>query len=252
MQIYSIKNLGYSKQPSFGIFRRCVYNEAVSDVVSKTIKHRNDTWFFRSAPNWKELVRYLEKKYKDVKKVNVYDYACSTGAEAYTFLMAMITYFGKDIADKYSPVIAKDYDEYIINKAKDSQFDLSLKERIAINKNTMGNLSSFFEVHDGIWIPREDLSKRVNYSEANVLEDFNTIEPNNSVVFIRNVWPYFTLEQQEYLARGLYERLGNSSMLVIGDYDLSDSLAPCDSKIVKLMEKIGFKTSADCCMFEKE
>ena len=78
--------------------------------------------------------------------MNIYDYACSSGHEAYSIVMQFISKLGVQKAEKFFPVIAKDYDEFVINMAKTGKFDLDPSEHNLINRVTCGNADDFVKL----------------------------------------------------------------------------------------------------------
>ena len=119
MKIQSIQNPNINyKKPVFKKWERTVFNESKS-FNFEDILHRNNTIFFRNPSFWQNAVKFFEKEYKNVPKVNVYCYGCSDGSEAYTFAMTLLTKIGKK-AKKYFPIQAKDYDPVAIEKIQEN------------------------------------------------------------------------------------------------------------------------------------
>ena len=72
MQIYPIQKNEYKiNYPSFTRWRREAY------VFNKGMIHRNDTHFFRETHAWLDLISFIEKKFKNIPRINVYNYGCS-------------------------------------------------------------------------------------------------------------------------------------------------------------------------------
>ncbi|GEM_PF-2049532 len=255
MRVNSINNQQYTN-PAFGSFYRNVYLPTEGGLTQKVL-HRNNTWLFRpSTEYWSALTFFLIDKYKNVPKVNIYDYACSSGHEAYSIVMQFISKLGVQKAEKFFPVIAKDYDEFVINMAKTGKFDLDPSEHNLINRVTCGNADDFVKLdhmHEywndensqcigsiGVYNATPLLKDRVNFSVANILDDYKNIKPDNSVVFARNFWPYLELGKQRELAENLYNHLGENSVLIIGDYERQREKRGEDT--ASEIERVGFRT----------
>ena len=88
-----------------------VYNELGN------MKYRVNTWFFREDFDWNCFPKFIDEIFKNAKKVNIYNYGCSSGEETYSLIMKLINTLGK-CAKKFFPIIAKDIDEANIEKAK--------------------------------------------------------------------------------------------------------------------------------------
>ena len=192
--------------PKFRGYSRSVYNfNAAGDLM-----YKNETWAVRSGIRyWKRLIKFISEKYKDIPKVNVYDYACSVGHEAYTFIMAM---FSSDIEknpEKFMPVIAKDFDSKVIAAAKRREFALDIIEKDDL-QGLIGKkrpLDEFLFVderyeqeHGCFTVLADRLTDNVKFHKADILSDIKNIEPDNSIVFARNCWAYSKSGEREKLA----------------------------------------------------
>ena len=73
---------------------------------------------FRSDIEWNLFSHFVEKKFENVDKVNVYDFGCSDGSEAYTFLISLLDFCNSGTAKKFVPIKAYDIDKEAIRRAK--------------------------------------------------------------------------------------------------------------------------------------
>ena len=76
-----------------------------------------------------------------------------------------------------------------------------------------------------------------------MLEDCVNIEPHNSVVFVRNFWPYLSGKKQLELAQKLYSQLLSNSTVVIGKFDMMDERF--ERQADDLLLEAGFKDVED-------
>lgn len=242
---------------------------------NKGLLYRNDTWFFRNEGFWNDLTTFLKEKYKHIPKVNVYNYGCSDGSEPLSFVMKILAYNDKDLEKKFLPITAKDIDEFVIKKAKSKDyFFLKQEERDKINLFTNGQFKKFFSEIDttlnGCFAyANPNLYNHINFSVADIKKDFKNIKPENSIVFVRNFWPYIKPERRIIntikktlnknsdeitenrkarleILKNLFSHLEKNSLIIIGDFD--------EKQIYNFEQEIqdaGFKKTTLKYVFEK-
>lgn len=248
MRVNSIQQSQYApKAKTFRSLHREVTHKKM--FGTSKLSHRNDTSFFRDGEFWSELTSFIINKYKDKSKVNVYSYGCSDGSEAYSFVMSMITNLGEN-AKKFFPVIAKDFDSYVIKKAKSRDwYFIEDSERANINVHTNSRYNQFFkEIDYNYAYVTDELYNNVKFSVGDINDDYKNIEPNNSIIFVRNFWPYLPDDiSRENLVSNLYDRLKPGSLVIIGQFD---RLGTCFG-IDNLLKTKGFKTTPVDFVYEK-
>ena len=225
-------NTVLNKNISFQSWRRCVYKNDIKDY--ENILHRNNTYFFRDGLFWKFLSEFIVEKFKNVSKVNVYSYGCSDGSEAFSFLMRMFGAHEKD-SKKFTPIKAVDYDPVAIEKAKSRTHNITRSEKEIIKLMTNYQYNRFiteldsaptFDYDAPVKI-NDEIFNNVEFKVANILQDYKNIEPDNSVIFIRNLWPYLDnmvgCENQKKLLKNLHSHLGKNSYIIIGEYDVENT-----------------------------
>ena len=189
---------------------------------SAKVLWRNNTSFFRNDLAWKELVLFLKKKYANVDKVNVFSYACSNGLEVYSFLMEMFSNLDEKTIKKFTPIIAKDFDSVPINAAKSKIIDISFVEQHRINYHTKYKFDDYFTKItqlEGKYRPSEKLTDLVEFRVGDFTEEYKDLPKDNTVLFVRNCWPYFSPEMQKELPQKLYNYLGENSTVILGNFD---------------------------------
>ena len=246
MQIQNISSINYynkAQSPNFKSWTREVLHKNSDPYgFTKLIKHRNDTWLFRDCLDWKRFDNFLIEKYKDIPKVNVYNYACSNGSEAYTFIMEMFSHNDFNVARKFMPIVAKDYDQTAIDYAQSGLLRIEVGEKGGVNSNTDGKFPLFFkesELHENLYETRHILSSNVLFSKADILEDYKTMTKDDTVVLARNFWPYLKYDERIKLAKNLYNHLGDNCTLVIGRFDNTGSWDGTPTR--NILENAGFK-----------
>ena len=226
MRIQSINNSYYvttshSTKPSFKSFKREVVKPGTSPLIEEVL-WRNNTSIYRNDMAWGELVKFLKEKYAKVDKVAVYNYACSNGLETYTFLMELISNTDKETIDKFTPVIARDFDNFAINLAQRKLVDIDDFEINRINTHTNGKFEEYFTKKtklDGKYSPKENLTALANFGVGDFTKDYINLPKDNVIIIVRNCWPYFSADDIDNLPKKLYDHLGKNATLVTGNYD---------------------------------
>lgn len=246
MKVYS-NNIAYSsKQLGFQSWQRSTRNSY------KKVINRNDTCFFRDADFIPNLAKFLSEKFKDVQKVNVYNFGCSDGSEALSFVMSMLTKKEELNPQKFFPIIAKDIDPIAIQKAKNNEHKMTKIEKENVNIYTKGQYNKFIEQPygephnraDGIQVViKKEIISNVDFAEGDIFKDYKEINPQNSVVMARNFWPYVRNYQKRMkFFKDLYKHLDKGSYFIIGDYDQKSIAFNREGNLeADLVNKIGFK-----------
>lgn len=235
-------------------YKQPVFKEYIRGVFEGKFFYKNDTWFYRNGAFWPKLVSFLIDKFKDVPKVNVYCYGCSDGSEPFTFLIQLLSDFDGKYAEKFLPLVAKDRDKNVINKVKNKEYyHVKNDEKDRINIFTKGNYRNFFSEIDKTLVGafafiKNDLYEKIKFSQADIWKDYKNIKPDNSVVFVRNFWPYLKSEQKrQALLNKLSSRLDKNSFIIIGDFDERGT----DFRIENQIMEAGFKPTPLGYVYEK-
>ncbi len=258
MRISPIQNYypNYKKvQPSFGTWSREVYTVDKNDAPK--LSHRNETEFFRNSYVWDLLPSFLEEKYQEADKVNVYCYGCSDGSEPYSFAMKMLEH-DENFAKKFFPIKAYDFDPVAIERAKRGEYEITPLEMTRISMCLKSEPKKYLDYDDKKFIYyrgyapldttaykiietklKDNLSGTVEFETGDILKDYKNIKKDNSIIFARNFWPYIEPEQRKEFFTNLYEHLGKNSIIVIGLFDFNG-----ENNAPKLLEDAGFKLSA--------
>lgn len=200
-------------------------NELETFDENGEVINRNVTEFFRADLKWKEFSELLAKKYQNEDNVNITDYACSDGSEAYTLALSLMNY-APEICEKSFPIIAKDFDKHILNIAKSGRCNVYNCDFDAIDDHTNNRLSEYFTIAPAedpefFWEihPKENLKNKIIFEHANILDDVQRLPNENNVILCRNCWEYLGKENFHYLAEQLYEKTKNNGLLVIGKHE---------------------------------
>ena len=247
----------YSYNPAFSSCHR-----DVSDKTGKVL-YRNNTSMFRSdIKNWDKFVDYLEKKFKDADRVNIYCLASSAGDEPYSLAIKLIERLGEEKAQKYFPIHASDCDKKIINLAKCGYLPIFDEDIDKIYCHTNGNIDKYFDIaykrpkfiddmdisYDTLMQVKPYLKDKVVFSVADATKKCKTIRPENTIVLARNFWPYLKNEETRIkFANDLFKNTGKNSIIVVGEFDdstgsgaaknLYDAGFYCNPEIYTIFEK---------------
>ena len=242
------------KQTNFKAWRKVVLDPNKVHLVGDKPKHMNNTAFFRYGSMWEKFIKFITEKYKDTTKVNVYNYGCSDGSEPLSLAMILKSKYG-EIAHKFLPIIAKDYDEVAIDKALSREYTVGHFEKGDINKFTNNEFSRYFtkekrldSTHE-LCLLKPELYEDVKFSIANILDDCKNIKKENSFVMARNFWPYLSDEDKVKLAFKLSRTLKKNCTLMIGEFDLENRWSTLN--LSTLLKQAKFKPTDNPMFFEK-
>lgn len=248
---------------------RTVYKQVVPPDLAThkygNIKHKNTSWMFRPELwNCIKIYKYFSRAFNDATKVNVYNYGCSLGYEAYSFVLWLLSGKKKN-PEKFLPIIAKDYDEFIINEAKKNNLFMNIVELGDIETVAgYDNIHNFFELSDfgtyntidGIQNgryakPKTKLTDNVQFYVADIREDYKNIEPENSIVIATNFWPYLEREERYELANNLYKQLDKGSYVNIADFDNNQYYLRDNKSTAEILHDAGFKQTSSRKILKK-
>ena len=242
MRVSPIYSTNIKNQYASSKAQNCSFSSsyrAVEDLSGK-LKYRTSTSFFREDIEWYDLANLLGEKYKNTDKVNIVDYACSSGEEAYTIVLSLIKQLGKKTASKFFPIVAKDIDEENIRMAKSGYLIANEKEKKFLDDSSgffprpfnIHSINSYHKRQSYIYRNKakyliefdRDLRKNIKFSVADINEDINSLPQKDTVLFCRNMWPYLPSQNQIKLLDIIMEKIHNTnSLIVLGDYDMYGS-----------------------------
>lgn len=217
---------------------------------------RNTSYMFRGDINWEDFRQYLRTRFEDCPKVNSYVYGCSSGKEPYSMSIMFKEEF-KENAGKFLPIIAKDLDANLIEKnkklQKENNFRVSFIEFVSAYKRLGASFNNFSKYvkstyQDEMVTLKKQVTKEVQFSQANILDDINSIDSKNpSIVMCRNMWLYIDASEYDEFTQNLYNKLGKGSVVVIGFADVAESLSKkYDVTIAQSLVKSGFIPVSHC------
>ncbi len=211
------------------------------------IKNSNATQFFRAdMPYTKDsdysgFARFLNKHFSE-GKVNIYDFACSDGSEAYSIAISLIEEMGEEEAQRFFPIQAIDKDKYIIKEAANGIIECDTVDMRNIIANTHDKFDKYFEVleqngENYLLKVKEPLKNAVNFKIGKIENKLDDVKGSNNVVLCRNMWPYLSKESM-FKAVLKLSNLDKNSLVVIGNYDRDHEMP---SLLPRAFQLIGLK-----------
>lgn len=231
------------KMTAFKSSFRSVYNDNL------TLKYNTNTCFFRKDLRWKEFVDYIEKKYQNINKVNIVDYACSTGEEPSSLAMLLDMKLGEK-AEKFFPISAYDIEEENIKDAKRGLFKINPGEMELVEENMGDKYKDYFSelinTNGAIeWLSsKSNLDSKIVYTQSDIKKDILKIPRENTIFICKNFFPYLAIGEEKELVKQIANHLGSNSVVVLGNFDISHG-------IEKLFHKEGFVSTQQYNVLEK-
>ena len=221
MKILSINN-NYNKI-NFRGFERTVY-KAGKSAVDENILHRNNSYILRTDLPWKEVARKIIEKFKNVDKVSTFIYACSDGREPISLLIALDSIADEKEANKFYPIVARDYDIFAINQAKANFYEITEEEKNRINSISNNKFYEYFTPVSKIknrYKATKKLTDRIIYEVGDFTKEYSNLPKENVILATRNCWPYFSMTNQYTLPRKVCNHFDKNAVLLLGDFDFT-------------------------------
>lgn len=182
----------------------------------------NVTDFFRDATVYailrqKVIPQLLEDKLRTrgQRTIRIWSAGCATGEEAYSVTMAFLSALGPRASEFQLSVIATDLDPNALEVGKAATYDISKLQHIPRTEQ------HWVEKGEHTFKIKPEVARHVKFRRLNLFED----EPINilDVVMCRNVFIYFTREQQARVLESFWSVLHRGGYLVLGR---SEKMAP--------------------------
>jgi chemotaxis protein methyltransferase CheR len=191
----------------------------------------NVTDFFRDPPVY-QLFRtqvvpeIIERKTRSRHRmIRVWSAGCATGEEPYSLAMSFLSALGRNAPAFMLTVVATDLDPNAMAKARKAEYDLAKLKHIPKTDQLR-----FCDVSKDKFRIKPEVTNHVKFRSLNLFTD----EPIHvvDVIFCRNVFIYFTREQQARVLAGFAESLTRGGYMVLGR---SEKLAPSVAPLFELV-----------------
>lgn len=204
------------------------YDRKLGQRISPDIKMicSNSTNFFRRDLDWKVIGEIFNKQFPS-GKVNIYDFACSDGSEAFSLIIALIEQLGEKKASRYFPIIATDIDPEIIKMANSGKIIATEEDMLKIP-----NAKKYFGITPlagGKYIlsPKEILTKNVIFKQASIQQGLDEVKKDkNNIILARNFWKYLSEEDLVNTTWKLNEKTNDNTLIIIGNFDGKEGYMP--------------------------
>ncbi len=175
----------------------------------------NVTDFFRDPPVWKiirgEVIPALitAKTANGQRTIRVWSAGCATGEEPYSLTMAFLTELGDAAKSFIVSVAATDLDPVALQTAQRAEYDVAKLEHLP------GPDRVRFTVNDGRrFTIKPEVTEHVRFRKMNLFSDAPPLAID--LILCRNVFIYFTREQQERIINVFHKSLARGGYLVLG------------------------------------
>ena len=192
----------------------------------------NVTEFFRDRDVYVEFEKRVvprmaeEKLRRRQRMVRAWSAGCSTGEEPYSIAMSLVTALQDRAGHYLVSVLGTDLDENALAVAKRAEYS---NERLA--GIPPAYQEQFLDIGSETFHVVPDLARHVRFRPLNLFED----QPIHvvDIIFCRNVFIYFTREQQARVMERFWSALHRGGYLVLGR---SEKLAPSLAHRLELVD----------------
>ncbi|MBE7706476.1 MAG: hypothetical protein E7Z91_04460 [Cyanobacteria bacterium SIG30] len=215
-------------------------------LSGKRVIYSNATCFLRGdlcgkSNTWENFTNIILKCFPKDEKINVYDFGCSDGSEAYSIAFSLIEKEG-DGAKRFFPIKAIDRDPEIIKDIQNGTYakEIDLKKIDAATKN---NKDKYFIIsksgREFLLKPKEILRRNIRFRTGDFVQELNNITGKNNLIFCRNFWRYLS-EDEIRRALEKLSKLDPSTRIVLGSFDLCTDCETGRQYPPKFFEEYGF------------
>lgn len=174
----------------------------------------NETSFFRDLHPFealkKTILPELMARRASERQLHFWCGAASTGQEAYSVLMLIAEHF-PELLKWDLKFIATDLCGEVLARARAARFS-----QLEVNRGLPATLLvKYFARQGAEWEIREDLRRRVDFREMNLVKDWPWLPPLD-IVFLRNVLIYFDVETKKSILAKVRARLRPGGYLLLG------------------------------------
>jgi chemotaxis methyl-accepting protein methylase len=197
----------------------------------------NVTDFFRDPPVWK-IVRHevipailKDKGTTGHRAIRIWSAGCATGEEPYSLAMAFLAEMGKQSDSYLMSVTATDLDPIALRTAQRAEYDVAKLDHIPAPERVR------FTVTEGKkFTIKPEVTEHVRFRKTNLFSD----EPPLAVdlILCRNVFIYFTREQQERITNVFHRALARGGYLVLGRTEKMANGAAAGFEAISSKERI--------------
>jgi chemotaxis methyl-accepting protein methylase len=197
----------------------------------------NVTDFFRDAPVWKiirsEIAPAIVKAKSAVgqRGIRVWSAGCATGEEPYSLAMTFLDAMGGHTDDFVLNVTATDLDPLALRAAQHAEYDAARLEHIPPSDRFR-----FTEQDGKRFTIKPEVTEHVRFRALDLFKDNPPLAID--LLLCRNVFIYFTREQQERVTNVFHRALSRGGYLVLGRTEKMPAGAAAGFEPVNSKERI--------------
>ena len=263
----NINNYSYNHNYNYNLHYRPTFTSNARKYTKDGKDIGTMTFLFRDDLKWSKFADELVDNFRNKDKVNVVQFASSDGAEAYSLIITLMEKY-PELADKFTPIEAYDWDPVIVDAAKSGllniagedlrDIDYHVKNKNDYFKHTNRKLlidNDAMQMQTGNYISDysyttyevdKKLTDRVNFHQADMYDILETLEDNsNTVLMCRNILGYFAPKQITNFVDKVAQKLKPGSLFVIGEFDWENY-----GNLREYIQQAGF-TEVMPCVYRK-
>lgn len=183
----------------------------------------NHTYFMREFEHLdylrQEILPWLKHKESVSKDLRIWCGASSTGEEPYMIAMTIMDYFGFELKEWDTTVLATDLSVEALQTAVRGIYPVHALENMSEHWKRR-----FFRITPGAdeYEVTEELKNAVLFRQFNLMEEF-PFRKKMHVVFLRNVMIYFDQQTKNRLVKKIYDVLEPGGYLIVGKTETVDT-----------------------------
>lgn len=206
--------IGKLKAPANSAFQRKVVDAMTT----------NETSFFRDIHPFETLQKHLLPELIAARgrqqRLTIWCGAASTGQEPFSVMMLIAQHF-PELLNWELKFIATDLCNEVLSRARAGLFS-----QLEVNRGLPAALLVKYFGREGTeWQFRDDLRRRIEFTELNLVKDWPWM-PRTDIVFLRNVMIYFDVPTKKAILAKIRHLLNPGGFLVLGGaettYNLDD------------------------------
>lgn len=173
----------------------------------------NATEMFRDPMFFKKLKSDVLPILKTYPQIRIWNAGCSSGEEVYSLAILLKEL---DMYDK-SIIYATDFNQDILNKAKEGIYPINLIKEYTYNYQASGGMASFSDYYTAKYQSvkfNESLKQNIVFANHNLVTDSSFLDMH--LILCRNVLIYFDKELKNKAIKLFSESLNNGCFLCLG------------------------------------
>ncbi|MBF4693791.1 CheR family methyltransferase [Fusibacter ferrireducens] len=197
----------------FDIIEADKTGKEISEFINKITT--NHTYFFREEKHFNFLKEIalpeIVLKEQQTRDIRIWSAGCSSGEEAYSIVMTLEAYLGKNKTLWDSKVLATDISLKVLESANRGEYESPQVEKL--DKKIRERY--FLKLNDEKFLVKSNIKNEVIFRKFNLMNAF-PFKKKFHIIFCRNVMIYFDKESKKELINKFYNALMPGGYLFIG------------------------------------